>query len=292
MSLIEAHLLCLGLFVTDVLARACRIRWVMQGLKQDLSLKDAFVINSFGDAANSLTPMRIAGEPARLAGMLRIRLPATAALLGIALEAVISRLVLAGVVLWIVWQLAPAWWLSVGPRLVAGAKEAWPWIIAILLVGLLLWRYTRRVVSPMARRLNRSFGRVRVYWRSMPWWPLVVGIPLSLVSIAARVAMLPVLAFTLPSPPTLGVLTFGSFSLLYSQMVLPTPSGAGVVDLGFVGGAAGEFDTSGWLLIAWRFYTTGLGVLLGIWFAARLYGWPALRRLVRRKGAELRVPAR
>jgi hypothetical protein len=51
------------------------------------------------------------------------------------------------------------------------------------------------------------------------------------------------------------------------------------VELGFMGGAAGEFSSDGWLLVAWRFYTTGLGVLLGVWFAAKIYGWPALRKL-------------
>jgi uncharacterized membrane protein YbhN (UPF0104 family) len=75
--------------------------------------------------------------------------------------------------------------------------------------------------------------------------------------------------------------------LLYSQMVLPTPSGAGAVELGFLGGAAGDLgQNGGLLLLTWRFYTNGVGVLLGVWLAARIYGWPALRRLVRR-GAEI-----
>jgi uncharacterized membrane protein YbhN (UPF0104 family) len=75
----------------------------------------------------------------------------------------------------------------------------------------------------------------------------------------------------------------GSFALLYSQLILPTPSGAGAVELGFLGGAAGDLGGSaGWLLLAWRFYTNGVGVLLGIGLAAHAFGWPALRRLARR----------
>ena len=75
----------------------------------------------------------------------------------------------------------------------------------------------------------------------------------------------------------------GSFALLYSQLILPTPSGAGAVELGFLGGAAGDLGPrSGWLLLVWRFYTNGVGVLLGIGLAARAYGWPALSRLARR----------
>jgi hypothetical protein len=94
------------------------------------------------------------------------------------------------------------------------------------------------------------------------------------------VAVLPVLALTLTSPPAMGPMAVGSFALLYSQMILPTPSGAGPVELGFLGGAAGDLGSEqAWLLVAWRFYTSGVGVLLGVLIAARIYGWPALRRL-------------
>jgi hypothetical protein len=78
-------------------------------------------------------------------------------------------------------------------------------------------------------------------------------------------------------------MVLGSFALLYSQMILPTPSGAGAVELGFLGGAAGNLGSrTGWLLLAWRFYTSGIGIILGIGLAAHAYGWPALRRLARR----------
>jgi uncharacterized membrane protein YbhN (UPF0104 family) len=123
----------------------------------------------------------------------------------------------------------------------------------------------------------------------MPTWPLLASIPLSFLNLATRVAILPVLALTLAHPPELGPMTLGSFGLLYSQLLLPTPSGAGAVELGFLGGAAGDLgEHDGWLLLTWRFYTNGVGVLLGIWLAGRIYGWPALRKLVRRGSAEVR----
>ena len=106
---------------------------------------------------------------------------------------------------------------------------------------------------------------------------------MSFLNLATRVAILPVLALTLPSPPAMGPLALGSFALLYSQLVLPTPSGAGAVELGFLGGAAGDLGTGeGWLLLAWRFYTNGIGVILGVALAVQVYGWPALRRLAGR----------
>jgi uncharacterized membrane protein YbhN (UPF0104 family) len=292
MSPVEAHAICLGLIAADHLARACRIQWIMHGLKQDLTIKQAFIINAFGDAANTLTPLRIGGEPARLAGMLRTRVPAATAVVGIGLEALLSRPVLALVTGGLIWLYAPEWWLGVGARLKATVALMWPWIALLLLVGVITWHYSRRVISAAATHLRPSLREALVSWKQMPRWPLVASIPLSLVAIAARVAILPVLALMLPNAPSIGSVTFGSFALLYSQMVLPTPSGAGAVELGFLGGAAGDLgEDQGWLLLAWRFYTSGLGVLLGLGLAVRLYGWPTLRKLVRSATTEVTEPA-
>jgi hypothetical protein len=107
-----------------------------------------------------------------------------------------------------------------------------------------------------------------------------------------RVAILPVLAQTLPVPPPAGPLWVGSFALLYVQLLLPTPSGAGAVELGFLGGAAGELGgREGSLLLEWRFYTNAVGLLLGVWLAIRIYGWPTIREAVRRVAARGRPAA-
>lgn len=289
MTPLQAHLICVGLVAVDFLARAWRIQWIIQGLGHELTLKDSFILNAFGDAACALTPLRIGGEPARLAGMLRSRVPATAAFVGISLEVLAAWPVIILAVAWLAWQYAPAWWLSAGPRLGAAAADAWPWILAVFLISVIAWLYARRIASPVSRHLRRPVRRALVYWRRMPRWPLVASLPMSLVNLVARVAILPVLALTLPDPPAMGPMLLGSFALLYSQLLLPTPSGAGAVELGFLGGAAGDLGShQGWLLLAWRFYTSGIGVLLGIWLAARIYGWPALRKLVRRGGGEVR----
>jgi uncharacterized membrane protein YbhN (UPF0104 family) len=286
---LEAHLICVGLVAADLIARAWRIQWIIQGLGYPLSLKDAFVLNAFGDAACALTPLRIGGEPARLAGMLRSRVPATAAFVGISLEVLAAWPVIILAAAWLGWEYAPAWWSSAGPRLEAAAEHAWPWVVGVFLISVLSWRYARGVTSPVARHLRRPVKRARVYWRRMPWWPLVVSLPLSLVNLGTRVAILPVLALTLPDPPAMGPMLLGSFALLYSQLLLPTPSGACAVELGFLGGAAGDLgEHQGWLLLAWRWYTNGVGVVLGVWLAAKIYGWPALRKLARQGAADVR----
>lgn len=282
MTPLQAHLVCVALVAADLLARAWRIQWIIQGLGYRLTVKDAFILNNFGDAACALTPLRIGGEPARLAGMLRSGVPATAAFVGISLEVLAAWPVIIIAAGWLAWRYAPDWWISAGPRLGAAAEHAWPWVAAVFLVSVIAWRYARRVASPVARHLRRPVRRALVYWRRMPRWPLVASLPLSLVNLATRVAILPVLALTLPEPPAMGPMLVGSFALLYSQLLLPTPSGAGAVELGFLGGAVGDLgEHQGWLLLAWRWYTNGVGVLLGVWLAAKIYGWPALRKLAR-----------
>lgn len=292
MTLLQAHLICIALVAADLLARAWRIQWIVQGLGHRMTVKDAFILNAFGDAACALTPLRIGGEPARLAGMLRSRVPATAAFVGISLEVLAAWPVIILAAAWLVWRYAPAWWVSAGPHLGAAVAGAWPWVALVVLASAIAWHYARRVTSPVARQLRRPVRRAMVYWRRMPRWPLVASIPMSLINLVTRVAILPVLALTLTSPPALGPMILGSFALLYSQLILPTPSGAGAVELGFLGGAAGDLgEGQGWLLLAWRFYTNGLGVLLGVWLAAQIYGWPALRKLARPSATEVTEPS-
>jgi uncharacterized membrane protein YbhN (UPF0104 family) len=282
-SVLEATVVCVALVAVDLVARAWRIQWIVQGLGHRIGFWDCFVLNAFGDAACALTPLRIGGEPARLAGMLRSRVPATAAFVAISLEVLAAWPVIIVVGGWLVWRYAPSWWAMAGPRLAQAATDAWPWVALVALVSVLLWWYARRVTSPAVRHVRRPVRRAMVYWRRMPRWPLVASLPLSFLNLATRVAILPVLALTLPDPPEMGPMVLGSFALLYSQLILPTPSGAGAVELGFLGGAAGDLGPgAGWLLLAWRFYTNGVGVVLGIGLAAHAYGWPTLRRLARR----------
>ena len=282
-ALLDATLVCIALVIIDLVVRAWRIQWIVQGLGHRIGFWDSFVLNAYGDAACALTPLRIGGEPARLAGMLRSRVPAPAAFVAISLEVLAAWPVILLVGGWLVWRYAPAWWDTAGPRLVEAAAGAWPWVLLVAAISVATWKYARRVASPAVRHVRRPVRRALVYWRRMPVWPLVASLPLSFLNLATRVAILPVLALTLPAPPDLGPMLVGSFALLYSQLLLPTPSGAGAVELGFLGGAAGDLGArAGWLLLAWRFYTSGVGVVLGIGLAAHGYGWPALRRLARR----------
>ena len=292
MTPLEAHLICLALVAADFIARAFRIQWILRGLRSRIGFGDAVTLNAFGDAACALTPLRIGGEPARLGGMLRAGVPAPAAFVAISFEVLAAWPVIIAAAGWLVWMAAPAWWAVAGPRLTAGAARAWPWLVLVGIASVAAWRGAGRLRTSLGRLLQRPLRRARVYWRRMPVWPLLASAPCTLVDLVTRVAILPVLAQTLPGPPPAGPLWVGSFALLYGQLLLPTPSGAGAVELGFLGGAAGELGGhEASLLLAWRFYTNAVGLILGVWLALRIYGWPTIRDAVRRVAARGRPAA-
>ncbi len=280
---LEANLACLGLVAADLLARTWRLQALVYGVGRRVTLRQSFMINAFAEAGATLSPMRVAGEPARLAGMLACRVPATASFVAIAFEVITAWPVLLLVTAVIGVRWAPDWWHAAGPRLAASARHDWPWALAVVALSLAALVGARHLARSQAHRAGRPLRRLLVYWRRMPAWPLLLSLPLSFVNNASRIALLPVLALTLPEPPSMATLIVGSYALTFGQLLLPTPAGAGAVELGFLGGAAGDLGRDdAWLLLAWRFWANGFGTLIGVWLAARLYGWPALRRGVAR----------
>jgi uncharacterized membrane protein YbhN (UPF0104 family) len=277
LSPIAGHAICAGLCTADYLARAWRIRLLAGGLGYRLRFRDAMAVNLIGDAACSLTPLRIAGEPARLGVMASAGVPPTATLVAITYEVLTAWpviMICAGLLLW---RYAPEWWENAAPGLIGSVREAWPWVVALALISLAIWVWVRRS-APASGHRWRPVKRMIVHWRRMPWPLLLATAPLTVINLSARVAVLPVLAATLPHAPPPGLVWVGSLALLYSQLVLPTPSGAGVVELGFLGGAAGDLGNGeAALLVVWRFYTTGVGLVIGVLLAAHRLGWRALR---------------
>jgi len=281
MSFAVAQVVCLLLMTADMVARTWRIVWLLRGIGQAVTFADALVLNAFGDAAAALTPARLGGEPARLAGMVRAGVPPVAGVAAISYEVVAAWPVIIGFGAALLWAFAPEWLATTGPAFVSTMASMWPWFVAVAAATVVAAFLARRAAVRWAHRIRRPGRRLWSLWRRMPPGPLLASIPLTLVNLATRTAILPVLALTLADPPSIGPVALGAFALLYSQLVLPTPAGIGGVELGFLAGAAGSFGTGeGMLLLLWRFYTVGLGVVLGGYFLVRLYGWPAARRLV------------
>jgi uncharacterized membrane protein YbhN (UPF0104 family) len=269
-SVLDAHLLCVLFVVLDMVARAWRIEWLLRGTGTRITFSQAIEINAVGDAACAVTPMRIGGEPARLWGMLRAGVPASAAFVAISVEILAAWPVILVAAVVLSWLFAPEWLAAAVPRLRAAAAHAWIWIVLVVLASVLAWVVARRAARHAAlAHARRSIRRVRVYWRRMPASPVAASVPMTAVNLLTRTGMLVALASAASSGMALGPLFFASFVLLYAQLILPTPSGAGVVDLGLLGGAAGEIG--GATLLWWRLYSSGIGVLLGAAFVARAW---------------------
>jgi uncharacterized membrane protein YbhN (UPF0104 family) len=215
--------------------------------------------------------------------MTRLGVPFTPAVVSIGVEIVAMIPVVLGGAVALAFFLAPEWWHAAGPALSRGVRSGGPWVLGVIVLTLVAWRLARHAAPAAATGLRREIAAARAHVRELPAWPIVASLPMTALNVGARVAVLPVLAAAMPQHPPVEVVVVGSFALLYAQLVLPTPAGAGAIDLGFLGGAAGELgpaETS--LLIAWRLYTNGLGVAIGIVLTVVRYGTPGLAGLRRR----------
>lgn len=284
MNLLTAHIVCTALVVADVLARVLRLQLFLKGIGHTVRFYDVMVINFFGDAAAALTPLRIGGQPARLWGLTREGVPATAGIVAMGMEVITMYpiILVAGIV--IALMFAPEWWATTGPHMTEAVAGVWPWVGAIVVLSVLAWWIGKRFAPKFASSFGSDVMTAVSAVRRMPLRMLLASVPLTLVNLGARVAILPVLVSTLPDPPPLGAVTMASFALLYSQLILPTPSGAGAVELGFQVGAAGDMHGGeGNLNFVWRVYTAIVlvvaGVVLGgIKYGAEFLGWVKRRR--------------
>lgn len=278
MSLLEAHLLCVAAVALDQVSRAWRIALLVRGFGARVSFKDALLVNLFGELACNATPMRVGGEPARVMGLVRCGVPARTAFAAIALEVVLAWPVIVPFGCLLGWLWGEEWWAQTGPRLEDGLRTYWPWVVGLVIVSLIFFVLGRRML-PEKEAENEEAAVERP--RARPLLACVASLPLTLGNLVGRTAILPLLFLTQEGAGPVGPVIFGSFALLYSQIVLPTPSGAGPVDFAFLWGATGgdlnEAQMS--LLWWWRVYSTGSGFVLGVFAGLQLYGRSAFRLL-------------
>lgn len=282
-----AHGLCIGLVIADFVLRAWRTQCFLLGLRQPLPFRTVFLHGLLGEAASSLTPLRMGGEPARAWAMRDAGVTATAAIVCVSVELLAALVVIGLTAIVVALVFAPDWWAAVGPGMMRSALRRWPWIVGMAAAMAAAWWIGHRLLPDAARAIRAELHEARTHARELPAWPYAASVPLTVANIAVRVAILPVLALTLSSPPPMDATITGSFVLLYSQGALPTPAGAGAVELGFLGGAAGELGAEeASLLLFWRLYTTAIGLVLGALVALRLYGWRSIPRALQgaRKG--------
>ena len=279
-----SHALALLLLAVDCLTRAWRIQLAVWAAGGRLGLRDALALNLYGEAASTLTPNRLGGEPARFVGLTGAGVRPVASLVAIGVEVAaewpIFLLVGGALVAYYVpdWHIEARRWLG---RHRAG--ELLVIELVVLLVLALIYSMQRMVRAGMIRhRVRRQWRVAWAHVRRAPLWLLGAGALLTAVSIAARALVLPALLWGQPDRPPFGQMFFGALTLIHAPLFVPLPSGGGGIEVAFLSGFAGDFGAHRvMILLLWRFYTTVLLTVLGGYALIRSVGYRAATQLLK-----------
>jgi uncharacterized membrane protein YbhN (UPF0104 family) len=284
-----AHILCAGCVGADLWSRSLRMQLMTHAAGSSLSFRHALALTSFGDAAAAVTPLRAGGEFARVVGARAagVRLPVIAAVLSIETLVVYGLAAIVGA--WLAAAYGGEWVALVRPQRGAPSVRAISVaaVVTLLLLGLAAATPAVRMwLARAARGARTAFTAAR----RITWGALWMCLALSVVSLVARIAILPLLALTLPGSPPVGVLTLISFTLVHGQIAMPTPAGAGPIEMAFLMGGTGITQGAVRLLGWWRVYATLIPVVVGFLLGAIVYGRSVVRALPfikrnRREGA-------
>jgi hypothetical protein len=254
------HLAAFALVGLDVLVRGVRIRVLLP-----MSLFRAITVNTCGDALAAVTPARLGGEPLRFVAFQRSGASPAAVIAALATEVCVDAILIVaiGLIVALAFRNAGRAWLERLAELTASPSARWVTVAvlaSLVLGGGVVVRLRRRWHVPLVHGTRDAWRLLTT--RSPGALARVAG--LTLVSMVARSAILPVLAASVPEARLAGLMA-GSFVLLFAQSVLPVPAGLGSVDLGFAAWFAGTLRDGDLarLLVLWRFYTIALGALAG-----------------------------
>jgi uncharacterized membrane protein YbhN (UPF0104 family) len=274
----SSHVLAAAVMVLEVLARGMRLVCVARGLGHALPLRAAVRAQLAGDSAAALTPARAGSDPAKLAVLHRngVRAgPCGALLLG---EMWAESLVLIACATSIALFADRLRWVALGllgyaaivslaslaalALLRAPSSNDPPRGWSRLRLGAERWQDARRAIAEFRIHAKR-LSTLPAFW--------TFGVALAtVVHIAARLAVLPILALPLftateVTDPPLANVVLEPFFVLYATALLPPPGGGGGVEVTF---AAVLGDTLGPAAVAatvvwWRVYTFYLSAALG-----------------------------
>jgi len=277
------HLLALLLVAIDCITRVWRIQLATWAAGGSVSFGDALRLNLYGEAASTLTPNRLGGEPARFLGLTWSGVRPVTALVALGVEVAAEWPVFGLIVVVLGVHYIPDWgerasrWLSHSL-----ARDLLTVELVALVVLLVIYGLQRLVRAGAIRHRVRRQWRVAIaHVRRAPWWALGAGALLTCVSLAARALILPALAWGMPDAPPFGVMFFGALALLQAGLLVPLPSGGGGIEVALLSGFAGDFPPGQMviMLLLWRFYTAILLTILGVYLLIRTHGAQAAKEL-------------
>jgi len=278
-----SHLLALLLIAVDCVTRVWRIQLAIWAAGGSLSFSDALRLNLYGEAASTLTPNRLGGEPARFLGLTWSGIRPVTALVALGVEVAAEWPVFGLIVLALGVHYIPDWSQRAGRWLGHSlARDLLTVEVVALVVLLVIYGLQRLVRAGAIRHRVRRQWRVAIaHVRRAPWWVMGLGALLTFASLIARALVLPALAVGMPGAPPFGEMFFGALALLQAGLLVPLPSGGGGIEVAFLSGFAGDFPPSQnvIVLLLWRFYTTVLLTVLGVYLLVRTHGAQAAKEL-------------
>jgi len=277
------HIFAILLLGVDCVARAWRIQLATRAAGGRLAFHDALRLNLYGEAASTLTPNRLGGEPARFLGMTWSGLRVVMALVALGVEVAAEWPVFGVIAVALAAYYVPDWSQAADRFLSHSLARDLLGIELIALVVLLLIWILQRLVRPGAirHRVRRQWRVALAHVRRAPWWVLFGGALLTVISLGARALILAALVWGRHDAPPFTVMFFGSLALLHAPLVVPLPSGGGGIEVAFLSGFAGDFGSAQvTMLLLWRFYTTILLTVLGFYLLVRTHGVAAAKELV------------
>lgn len=272
-----AHAAALGLVLAEIGTRAVKIHWSAAALRIPLKFGTSLRVCLGGDFAASITPARSGAEPARFLVLAEDGVQPAPALLILFTELLLETWSLAllcgvflfafrgeGRVLGLMTGMIGGYAtivLATGAAAYALAKThakgpppAWAGTI-----GLHAGRW--RAIQRALRALRTNLGALR----HAAWGPMLAAFGASIVHVALRLSVLPIVARALDPSLAVAPLVLWPLVFLYGGAVAPAPGGGGAVEFGFQFAYTGTMSPAvlGGALLWWRFYTFYLYVLLG-----------------------------
>jgi uncharacterized membrane protein YbhN (UPF0104 family) len=273
---------CLLLALANLVVRTWRTQLLFHGLGHRVPFTEIATANLAGDAAAALTPMRLGGLPAQVAFFRRVGVRPSVSIPALLVESIVLYPVYGAIAIGLGAWAGQAWIAQLRTAM-TDAGDSMRAILAILGVGWGLLYLFRRLAPNRSHAVRESFRDGLRLVRGMSPLAVLGTVPLTVADVATRLALLPLLARDVPGAPGVSVLAVASFAMLYGQIAMPTPGGAGIVDLGMLRGAAGNFGAaSTGILFWWRFWTAGAHIGAAV---------PALWWRVRRASARGAIPA-
>lgn len=289
------HLACLTVAAVEILTRAVKIRLSAAAVRIPLTLPTAVRVSLGGDFGGAITPARSGAEPARYLVIREAGTPAADALVVLFLELFLEMLSLAALVSVLALVLGGS---TAQVRGLLGMLTAYSaFVLGGGFVGYVVarrasdepprWAHWLRLGGERWAAIQRPLRQLRANvakLRRARWWVMGGALACSVVHILLRLAVLPIIIYSLGVRAPLGPIVLWPLAILYGSSAAPAPAGGGLIEVAFRGALGGHIPAAimGAALLWWRVYTFYVLLVCG----AIVTGGVVMRALKRNGEAE------